>query len=804
MRLPRLPNNFVKSRAHTVQFLGINLTENTQDGEMSDCKGLSTLQYPTLSQRKGRETLENYGEVTDVYEWDGGLITVSGGVLYRDGVAICSVNDQRKQFAVVNSRLVIFPDKIAVDLRNNEYTQMAASVITNGTAGSVSFTSNTLTATIESRVESGKSFGWKQSNTSGPSQTWAPHFYVYGSDKSAVIDCWDSATSSWDITALAELRQVIAIGTYAKNNISGSIDPYDGMIFIPEMTETNIGYVYGFVTSGTAGVAPDTTKYNDQGVFGVVTEVTSSDEEEGYWYGTNNRFNCKLIYDVYTSEGSATAFDAVFQVGDCVDITGTLYGLLDTTYNGDDTTTSSKHKITAISDYSETSTNVLTFADGTFNVPLYAKKFASDLAVGDYYLRIGSSGNYSYYRFTTTSKIYSGQCIVLYSASAADTTVYVWDIEKHRTVKSYKGSYSSSEPSSRYTFVSIQNYNSSSTVPVTIERSVPDLDFICERDNRLWGVSNNDKTIYCSALGIPWSFYDYSGLDTGSYAVAVGSSGDFTGIVSYGGVLCFKEDKVHKMLGSFPSDFYMTTYDVAGIQNGAFRSAVIISEILYYKSPLGVMAFTGYQPTNISPNLALENTTGGVGGTNGREYFLCVKAKDDDHYTLFKYDLQLKLWIKEDDIDVIAMADVGSNLYMAVHTTEEIDVDGQTITDDIYTFYLTGQQNDEGMELDWFAQFVPYIETGGGVKQVGYTRLILRFDMAPGSRFKIKVRYDNGLWENAWTQPATQKLTFTVPLRIRRCDKFELRLEGKGQTKVRSIQREFVRGGWFENGSGFY
>jgi hypothetical protein len=76
--------------------------------------------------------------------------------------------------------------------------------------------------------------------------------------------------------------------------------------------------------------------------------------------------------------------------------------------------------------------------------------------------------------------------------------------------------------------------------------------------------------------------------------------------------------------------------------------------------------------------------------------------------------------------------------------------------------------------------------------------------MAPGSVFKIKVRYDNGLWEDAWTQPATPKLSHTVPLRIKRCDKFELRLEGKGQTKIRSIVREFVQGGWFENGSNFY
>ena len=795
MRLPRLPNSFIKSRAKTMQFLGITMSENHQEGEMSDCKNLSTLQYPTLSQRKGREVLSGgFENVTDMYEWDGHLILINNGQLLVDGEPIASVTDDRKQFAVINSRLVVFPDKISVDLRNNEFKALEATVTTTGESGTITFTSNSLTATLTKKVNS-KSLQAHFIQNSGSS--WSPFFYTYGTSVNAVQECWDEENATWDLEALEELKHSCGIGPYAQEAVNGNANI--GQIFIP-----SIGGIYSYwpvygnakgrrITSSTE--YPDTSEYNDIGHIAIITDFGDN------WNGSNNTFDYQMYFDVYDLNIGQETFSRVFDVGDCVDITGTLHGLLDTTYEGDDNTTSSKIKIVSITEPSGTTGNTLTFANNTFNIPYAAAKLSSDLVAGSYYFRVkqtSTSSEYYYYSFTTINRIKKDQVIVIYGVGAPES-IYVWDIEKHKVVDTYSGTRGSSAPSSGYTNLGIfALYNTSASV-VEIKRSVPDLDFICERDNRLWGVSNSTKTIYCSALGLPWAFYDYSGLDTDSYAVAVGSAGDFTGIANYGGVICFKENKIHKMLGSFPSDFYMTTYEVPGVAKGAHNSIVVVSEILYYRAPLGVVAFTGYQPTNISPNLAMENTKGGVAGTNGREYYICVQAKDESHYTLFKYDLQYKIWIKEEDIDISSMAKVGNDLYMTVHTTGEVEVSGETITVDYYIPYKTGQENSEGMNLDWFAQFVPYIENAeGGFKKVGYSRLVLRFDMAPGSMFTIKVREDNGQWKQAWTQVATNKLSHTVPLRIGRCDKWELRLEGKGQTKIRAIQREFIQGGYWD------
>ena len=67
------------------------------------------------------------------------------------------------------------------------------------------------------------------------------------------------------------------------------------------------------------------------------------------------------------------------------------------------------------------------------------------------------------------------------------------------------------------------------TGTLTLERRVPDLDFICESENRLWGCSSEKQTIYASSLGDPTNFYVYAGLSTDSYALAVGTEGEFTG-----------------------------------------------------------------------------------------------------------------------------------------------------------------------------------------------------------------------------------------------------------------------------------
>ena len=110
---------------------------------------------------------------------------------------------------------------------------------------------------------------------------------------------------------------------------------------------------------------------------------------------------------------------------------------------------------------------------------------------------------------------------------------------------------------------------------LTVRRTVPDLNYLCENENRLWGCDG--RTIYASKLGDPFNWNVYEGLDTDSYAVDTGSAGDFTGCVSFLGYpVFFKEDHIYKVYGSLPSNFEVMGSATLGVQGAAELATVAL------------------------------------------------------------------------------------------------------------------------------------------------------------------------------------------------------------------------------------
>lgn len=77
------------------------------------------------------------------------------------------------------------------------------------------------------------------------------------------------------------------------------------------------------------------------------------------------------------------------------------------------------------------------------------------------------------------------------------------------------------------------------TGSVQFKRIIPEMDYVCELDNRLWGCSSTANELYACKLGDPKNWYSYAGVLSDSYAVTIGSPGDFTGAVAYGGYILF-------------------------------------------------------------------------------------------------------------------------------------------------------------------------------------------------------------------------------------------------------------------------
>lgn len=79
--------------------------------------------------------------------------------------------------------------------------------------------------------------------------------------------------------------------------------------------------------------------------------------------------------------------------------------------------------------------------------------------------------------------------------------------------------------------------------PLIVRNEMPDLDYIIESGNRLWGcrydAANKINEIYASKLGDFKNWNSFSGLSTDSYAVSCGTDGKWTGAVTYYGYPLF-------------------------------------------------------------------------------------------------------------------------------------------------------------------------------------------------------------------------------------------------------------------------
>lgn len=309
----------------------------------------------------------------------------------------------------------------------------------------------------------------------------------------------------------------------------------------------------------------------------------------------------------------------------------------------------------------------------------------------------------------------------------------------------------------------------SSSGTITISRSIPDMDFICESENRLWGCSSANQTIYASALGDPTNFNVFEGTASDSYAVVVGTTGNFTACTKFAStVLFFKEDKIHKMLGSYPKEYTMYTYDMEGVQSGCHKSIQVINQILYFKGVHGIFAYGGKKPTLISSNFGEKVFTNAKGGEDGDTYYLSVKEGETNH--LFCYETTKGLWVREDNVYASEFTTIGNTLYAII---------------DNKLYQLA--TNDSVANMDWMIKFKPFYETIQGRKM--YSKVILRTELPQGSILKMSVSQDGKPYKMVAKLNGKNNAT-AIRLPITRCDKYEIKLEGKGEMAILDMLRE--------------
>lgn len=338
-----------------------------------------------------------------------------------------------------------------------------------------------------------------------------------------------------------------------------------------------------------------------------------------------------------------------------------------------------------------------------------------------------------------------------------------------------------------FVVIGIQDTPYTETVAeITIKRVIPDLDFVCEAQNRLWGCRygnggpgvGNINEIYCCALGDFKNWEQYLGISTDSWRASCGSDGPWTGCINYlGAPTFFKENIIHQVSISSVGAHQVGDMPARGVQQGSHRSLAIVNETLYYKSRSGIMAYQGGMPAAVGEALGEELYYNAVAGVFGDRYYISMKGADNA-WNLFCYDVKKGLWMREDDLHVECFAQWGDELYAQAQNR---------------IIALNGTEGSPETDFEWAAET--------GIQYYSYpdkkyvSRYNIRLFMGENATMQMFIEYDSsGVWNFAGNVKLPHTGNITIPMRPRRCDHMRLRLEGRGDVRIFSITRVLERG----------
>lgn len=322
---------------------------------------------------------------------------------------------------------------------------------------------------------------------------------------------------------------------------------------------------------------------------------------------------------------------------------------------------------------------------------------------------------------------------------------------------------------------------------IKVERRMPNMDFVIESENRLWGcrygIAVNGEVvneIYACKLGDFRNWSCYMGISTDSYTASCGTDGQFTGAITHLGYpLFFKENCVHKVYGNYPANFQIQTTACRGVQKGCHQSLAIVNETLFYKARSGICAFDGSLPTEVSHALGNEAYSDAVGGAHGNKYYVSMKDVYEKWH-LFVYDVVKGMWHKEDDLHASAFCSCKGELYC-------VDAGNRNI------ITMLGSGEPDAGAVQWMVETGELGISSPDMKYIA--RLIVRMFMDIGAKADIYAQYDmSDEWVHVCTIRGTDLRSFSIPIRPRRCDHMKLRIVGEGMTKIYSITKTTERG----------
>ncbi len=342
----------------------------------------------------------------------------------------------------------------------------------------------------------------------------------------------------------------------------------------------------------------------------------------------------------------------------------------------------------------------------------------------------------------------------------------------------------------------------SSVSHARFRRTMPDMDGICVAGNRLCGYKG--KTVYVGGEGGFCCFGGERPDGGGPATLRLDSEGDITAIAPWrGDLLLFKTDRICRLLGGRADSAALSEMAAPGVPAALSRTLCEVEGDLYYYSDTGVcrLAYGRSYPERLRM-LTDAPVTGGVGGTDGRGYYLSLRTRHDGQTVnsrTYLYMPDTGAWYVQGTPSVEHA--VYSKGYLCTQ-----DTDGT-----LWLCRADGRRAGKGMTesdasgpIRASVTFLP----DHRYEPEGYylVKLYLRATAAPGGELRVLASFGEGYFcrdadltatdphetvELAVFEGGMSDRLLCIPVISPRCDSVVLRLEMVGEWEISSMVREY-------------